>query len=206
MGSACLFAMQKPQSAHVISMAMMSRDHSKEALPENHRNQVLRVELTPFTMIKAVLVAGGTWLLIKLLPALLALVAALMLVGTLNPVVERLEARGIRRHAGIVIVFGILLIAIFLIITLTIPAVMDEVKSLIDQAPELRTRLLNILAGSPLTGFLANALRNLQYNLQFDELVEEPSVELPGEEEYASRTEGMPAGQARNDSRAKRID
>lgn len=163
--SDCLYAIQKRQSANVISMAMISRHHSKETLPESRRNRVLRVELTLVTMIKAVLVAGATWVTIKLMPALLVLVGALMLVGTLNPVVERLEARGIRRHAGIVIVFSTLLIAIFLIITLTIPAVMDEVKSLIDQAPELRARLLNFLAGSRVTGFLANALRNLQYDV-----------------------------------------
>jgi predicted PurR-regulated permease PerM len=156
--------MQKRQSANVISMAMMSRDHTKETLPENRSNHTLRVELTPFTMIKAVLVAGGTWLLIKLLPALLVLVGALMLVGTLNPLVERMEAHGLRRHAGIVIVFSALLVAIFLIFTLTMPAVLEEVKSLIDQAPELGARLLDTLAGYPLTRFLANALRNLQYD------------------------------------------
>jgi predicted PurR-regulated permease PerM len=128
------------------------------------RRVSLRVDLTTFTMIKAVLVAAGTWLTIKLLPALLVLVGALMLAGTLNPVVERLQARRLPRHAGIVIVFSALLIAIFLIITLTVPAVTDEVKHLMDQAPELQARLLNILAGSPLIGHLADALRNLQYD------------------------------------------
>jgi predicted PurR-regulated permease PerM len=141
----------------------MSRDNPNEHLPADRRSRVVRVELTPFTMIKAVLVAAGTWLLIKLFPALFVLVTALMLVGTLNPVVEWLETRGMRTHAAIVMVFGALLIAIFLMITLTIPALTDQVKSLIDQAPELRRRLTEVLADTPYTTFLASALHNLEY-------------------------------------------
>jgi predicted PurR-regulated permease PerM len=143
---------------------MTPRENSKEKTPAGGYTRVLRIELTPFTMVMAVLVAGATWLLIKLLPAFLVLVGALMLVGTLNPVVEWLERRRIRRHAGIVIVFGALLVAIFLLITLTVPAFVDQVKSLIDHAPALRARLLDILAGSPLTAPLATGLRNLQYD------------------------------------------
>ncbi|MEN3294432.1 MAG: hypothetical protein V7642_3685 [Burkholderiales bacterium] len=143
---------------------MTPRESPKEKFPKGAHHRVLRVELTPATMVMAVLVAGATWLLIKLLPALLVLVGALMLVGTLNPVVEWLERRGIRRHAGIVIVFGVLLIAIFLLITLTIPTLVDEVKSLVDQAPALRARALDILARSSLTAPFASGLRNIQYD------------------------------------------
>jgi predicted PurR-regulated permease PerM len=143
---------------------MMSRNDSKEVPPENRRNSVQRVEITLFTMIKAVLVAAGIWMLIKLLPAVLALVLALMLVGALNPVEEWVAAHGVGRDASILIVFGMLLVAVFLTITLTIPAVMDQVKSLIDQAPELHARAMNLVAGTSFGRLLENALRNLQYD------------------------------------------
>jgi predicted PurR-regulated permease PerM len=143
---------------------MTPRESSKEKFPAAGRNRVLRVELAPFTMVTAVLVAAATWLLIKLTPALLVLVGALMLVGTLNPVVEWLQGRRLGRHASIVIVFGALLIAIFLLITLTIPALVGQVKGLVDQAPALQARLLDILGESPLTAPFAASLRNFQYD------------------------------------------
>jgi len=142
----------------------MPSDKSKETFSKNIQKRVLRVEITPLTVAVVVLIAGSAWLLIHLLPVLLVLVAALMIVGTLNPAVEWLEARGIRRGAGIAIIFSMFLLIVLLLITLTIPALVAQVKSLIEQEPELRARLANFLAGYQLTESLADTLRNLQYD------------------------------------------
>jgi putative heme transporter len=143
----------------------MLPDQSKDAYSVNSRKQVVRIEIAPFTMIVAVLVAGAVWLLVQLLPVLLVLVAALMLVGALNPAVQWLEeTRGIRRGRAIAIVFGVLSLILLLLITLTIPALGSQVADLIDQEPHLRGRLVEFLSGYRITASLADALRNIQYD------------------------------------------
>jgi predicted PurR-regulated permease PerM len=142
----------------------MPSDKSKETFSRNIQKRIWRVEITPLTVALAVLVVGSAWLLIQLSPVLLVLIAALMIVGTLNPAVEWLETRGIRRGAGIAIVFSVFLLIVILFVTLTFPALMAQVKNLIEQEPDLRARLANFLAGYQLTESLADTLRNFQYD------------------------------------------
>ena len=126
--------------------------------------RVIRVGVTSRTMISLVLVIAGLWLFIHLLPVALVLVVALMIVGTLGPAVEWLEHRGVRRGAGIAIVFTVLFVSTVLIFALTIPELVNQVKSLIGMEPALRERLAGWLAQSPLTASLADALRNVRYD------------------------------------------
>jgi predicted PurR-regulated permease PerM len=133
--------------------------------PDSTRQRPLvRIELSLSTMITLVLVVAGLWVITRLLPVVLVLVAALIIVGTLSPAVQWLEARGLRRGWSIAIVFTALLVIILLIVTLTLPELLAQVTSVIDQEPALRERLVTILADSPLTARLAEALRTLQYD------------------------------------------
>lgn len=128
------------------------------------RTRVLRIEVTPWTMISLVLVIAGLWIFIHLLPVVLVLVAALMIVGTLGPAVDWLKRRGVSRNAGIAIVFTVLFVSAALIFALTIPELVNQVKSLIGMEPALRERLAAWFARSPLTTSLADALRNVKYD------------------------------------------
>lgn len=137
-------------------------------IDKNHtartRRLRLRIEIAPMTFIVAVLVALGAWTLVRLLPALLVLLGALIIVGTLNPAVRWLVARKFRRGAAIAIVFGVLSLLVLATATLTVPALIAQVSSLIQQEPILRGHVVNFLAGYPLTRFLAVAVRDLQYD------------------------------------------
>jgi predicted PurR-regulated permease PerM len=124
---------------------------------------VVRFELSFSTMITIVLVVAGLWVMIRLLPVVLVLVMALIIIGTLNPAVEWLEARRLRRGLSIAIVFTTLLVITVLVVTLTIPELLAQVTSLIDQEPVLRARLVARLAGYPLTAPFAESLRTMQY-------------------------------------------
>jgi predicted PurR-regulated permease PerM len=135
----------------------------KPPIARAHR-RILRIEIAPKTFIIAVLIGAAAWTLIHLLPALLVLLTALMIVGTLNPAVQWLEARAIRRGAGIAIVFSVLLLLVLATATLTVPALIDQVSSLIQQEPILRAHLVKFFASYPLTDFLAVALRDLHYD------------------------------------------
>ena len=129
--------------------------------------QVHRIEVTPRTMITLVLVLACSWLLIRLAPALLVLTTALMLVGLLSPMVERLEARGMRRHGGIALVFGVLFTLVLVLVTVTIPEVLSQGSALVEQEPALREKLAAWLAQKQLTAPLAASLRTINYGALF---------------------------------------
>jgi predicted PurR-regulated permease PerM len=123
---------------------------------------VIRVEAAPATIIAVLLLVSGIWVLNRLLPVVLVLVAALTIVGSISPAVRWFEERRIRRGSGIAIVFTALMVVTVLIITLTIPSLMSQATDLLDQEPALRARLAQWLAGSHVTSPLAELLRRVQ--------------------------------------------
>ncbi len=123
----------------------------------------IRIEISPMTMVVAALLVGAIWMLGHLVPVILVLIAALMIVGTFNPAVEWLAAHGVSRGAGITIVFIALLVVLVALATLTIPALIDQVSSLINEEPRLRERLAAFLSSYRFTIPLAETLRNVQY-------------------------------------------
>lgn len=130
----------------------------------SRQTRVIRVEIAPWTIISVVLVIAGLWMFMRLLPVLLVLVGALMIIGTLGPAVEWLEQRKVRRVAAIAIVFSVLFVSTVLLFALTIPELVNQVKSLVNMEPLLRERLALWFAGSPITAGLADAMRNVQYD------------------------------------------
>lgn len=135
---------------------MADETASKRTLP-----RVIRIEPAPGTIISLLLLIAGLWLLSQLLPVVLVLIAALTIVGTISPAVSWLEKRHIRRGMGIAIVFTALSVATVLILTLTIPTLLNQATTLLDQEPALRARLAKWMAGSHLTKPLAELLRNM---------------------------------------------
>ena len=107
----------------------------------------VRFELSPKTLVAVVLVVASLWLLIRLWPVLLVLVVALFVAGTLSPVVRWLEAKGAGRRFGIAIVFTIFFLLGFIVVVLTIPTLAAQTVALLENAPALRARFSDYLAG-----------------------------------------------------------
>ncbi len=107
------------------------------------------------------LVAASLWLLIRLWPVLLAVVAALVVAGTLSPAVRWLEERRVSRGLGIAIVFTSFLVLGVLAAVLTIPTLVTQAASLLEHEPALRAQLSDALATHHLTIPLARWLRGL---------------------------------------------
>ncbi|MDD5286861.1 MAG: AI-2E family transporter [Desulfuromonadaceae bacterium] len=126
------------------------------------RSHVIRIEPSPGTIIVLLLIIAAIWVLSRLLPVVLVLVAALVIVGTMSPAVQWLEERRMRRGMGIAIVFTALMLLIGLIITMTIPPLITQAANLLDQEPALRENLAKWLMGSHLTSPLADLLRKVQ--------------------------------------------
>jgi predicted PurR-regulated permease PerM len=84
-------------------MSKKVAETNARALPIRDRS-VVQLELSPRSIAYAVVGAALVWLTIQLFPIILVLVVALFLVGTLNPIVEWLEAHRVRRGLAIAIV------------------------------------------------------------------------------------------------------
>jgi predicted PurR-regulated permease PerM len=124
-----------------------------------------RVEISPKSMLWVVVIAASCWLLIHLAPVVLALVVALFLIGTLNPAVEWLERRRVKRSWGIPLLFiGLLLIAVALG-ALTLPSLFSQGREFVEHEPELRGKLSAWLSQTRVLRPLAQSVRNVQYGV-----------------------------------------
>jgi predicted PurR-regulated permease PerM len=145
----------------LIKGDMMPNQGSAGSPPKENCPRVIRIEPSPGTIIALLVLIAGLWVLNRLLPVVLILVAALIIVGAISPAVKWLEERRIRRDLSIAIIFTALLVVTVLIITMMIPSLIEQATSLLDQEPALRARLAKWLAGSHLTNPLAELLRNM---------------------------------------------
>jgi putative heme transporter len=110
------------------------------------------------------LAMAALWLAHALLSVLLVVAGAAMLAGTLAPAVHWLEAHRIKRSVAIGIVFATLAVAVTLLIAFTVPALVSQIASVIEQEPQLRERTAAFLAEHRVTASLAAPLRAVRYD------------------------------------------
>lgn len=139
----------------------MSTGAPDQRPPEEKPRRVIRIELSPSTLILLALFIPGLWVMSRILPVFLVLASALIIAGSVSPAVRFLEARSVSRNLGIAIVFSGLTVAALLFITLTIPALIAQVTNLFGQQAAMRERLAGWLEGFQLTNPLANVIRYL---------------------------------------------
>ena len=125
--------------------------------------RALRIDITVRSIVLTLVVLAGCWILVRLTPVVLVVIAALMLVGLLNPVVARLQKLGLRRGAAITVVFFVLFATALLTITLTIPELLTQAGALLEREPAMRGQLADALAKYRPTASLAGELRRIDY-------------------------------------------
>jgi predicted PurR-regulated permease PerM len=140
----------------------MTAQGPAEIPPKDEPPRVIRVEPSPGLLTLLILLIPGLWLLNRLLPVFVVIVAALVIVGTISPAVRWMEERRVRRSLGIALVFTALLALTALALTMTIPSLLAQAVDLVDRAPALQASVVQWLEGSHLTSPLAEMLRNLQ--------------------------------------------
>jgi len=105
----------------------------------------LRIEIAPRTILYILLAITAVWLAFELATVLTVLVVALVLVGTLDPLVAWFERRGVRRGRALVLVFTVLLLGIAAVLLLTIPPLVSQLLSMLEGAPKARDQLVDWL-------------------------------------------------------------
>lgn len=123
---------------------------------------MIRVDISLRTMTRVVATGLAVWLTIRLWTIVLVMLVALILVGTLNPLVGRLERRGMARGWAVLLIVAGLLIVGSLLLLITLPPLFDQVLELVDAAPAQRDRLIAWLQERKLTAPLAKMIEDAQ--------------------------------------------
>ena len=133
------------------------------AAPAGRPARVVRFELSLKSLFAVLALLAAVWLVMHALPVLLVLVAALMLVGAMNPFVAWFERRKMPRFAAICLVFGLGAALALTFAILTIPTVIAQVRDVVEHEAEIRGRMADYLARSHVTATLADGIRNVRY-------------------------------------------
>ena len=121
---------------------------------------IVRVELSHKSLLTVLALIAGLWILFNLVPVLLVLVAALTTVMALNPLVAWVEQRRVTRTFAICIVFGVCAAGATTAVTLTVPTLLHQAQSFVENAPHIRESVAGYLERSSLTAAIAAELRN----------------------------------------------
>jgi putative heme transporter len=119
----------------------VTTDH-RDPGPARH---TLRIELAPRTIVVLLLVIAGIWIAFKLVTVLIAITVALVMVGTLDPMVAWFERHGLRRGRALVLIFVAIAVVIGGILLLTVPPLVSQALHLIEDAPHGRDKLVEWL-------------------------------------------------------------
>ena len=135
----------------------------KPVVPPDKRpkRRGVRVELTVRTAVIAVVTIAAVWLFLQLWQIVLVVTVALMIVGMLNPFVERLERRGWKRVSAVLLVFAGLFVLVGGFGALTIPKLVLQVSDVFDNFPRSQEKLARALEGSGIGKQLAQSVRAL---------------------------------------------
>ena len=121
---------------------------------------IVRVEIAPQTIGLLLAIFAGLWLLRQLWVIGLLVIVALVFAGTFNPLIERLEKRGLRRSYGLALLFVGAVVAGSLLLLLTVPPLVEQLTQIVSGAEGNRQLLVKLLAGRPATLPLAHAVQN----------------------------------------------
>ncbi len=126
---------------------------------EDVKITVHRIEISYKSILAVALTVGGVWLLGVVMPILVVLVIALILVGTLRPLVVWLQNHRVNRTLAIGLVFLACGAMLVLIGVLTIPALLSQVSHTVRDLPRLQKSLALALDEHRFAAPLANAVR-----------------------------------------------
>ena len=130
----------------------------------------VRFELAPRTIAWALAALGGLWLIDRLWMVALILVVALVFVGTFNPIVEALEARGLKRMKALILLMLALSFCAALLLFLTVPPLIDQLTRIFHDLPGQRERLIGVLGQYRLTAPFGRALSSVGLEQAFARL------------------------------------
>lgn len=115
----------------------------RRATPDSDaKTTTLRVEIAPRTIGLILGAIAGIWLFGQLTAVITVVIVAMVLVGTIDPLVAQLERRGFGRGRALVLVFVVASLALVGVVLLAVPPLLSQALDLITDAPAQRGRLV----------------------------------------------------------------
>ncbi len=122
--------------------------------------RTIRIEVS----LKSVVLLGASifavWLLRQLFDVVLVVVVALMLVGTMAPIIEWLERKGLARGRAIVVAYAGLILGMGAFGIVTVPSLLSQLGSILRRLPEIEQKTGDVLSQWAVTEPLANSIRS----------------------------------------------
>jgi predicted PurR-regulated permease PerM len=119
-----------------------------------------KIEIAPRTVIFVGGLVAAVWLLGELWTIAVLVLVALMLVGTLSPLVGALVRRGLGRTSALLVVFFSLLATLSAVLLLTLPSLISQLLAILADAPARRDELVVWLEQQRLLAPLAGPVRD----------------------------------------------
>jgi predicted PurR-regulated permease PerM len=113
---------------------------------------MIRLELSARGVVLLLALLASLWLLIRVWPVLLLGVISLMFVAALYPFVEWMVSRGLSRVAAVLVVAFLLVVVAAAIGLLVVPVLIEEMRALVENSPEIRQRVVTFLENRGATG------------------------------------------------------
>jgi len=121
---------------------------------------VVRFEIAPGTIGLILAAIAGVWLLRELWVLGLLVVVALLFAGTVNPLLEWMESRGLKRTLSLILLFCASVLVASLLLFLTVPPLVEQLAEMVHGAPADREQLIALLSKQAFTLPLAHAVQN----------------------------------------------
>jgi putative heme transporter len=109
------------------------------------RPPALRIDITPRTIGLVLATVAAVWFAFALTNVLLVILVALILVGTIEPIVGWLERHRVGRGKALALIFLLLALAFAGLLVLTLPPLLSQLIELTEKAPAYRDKLITWL-------------------------------------------------------------
>jgi predicted PurR-regulated permease PerM len=132
-----------------------------EPAPER---RTLRIEISARTIATLLGVLAAVWIAFQLQTVLVVVTVALVVVGTLDPMVAWFERHGLRRGRALVLIFLVIAAIAAGILLLTVPPLVTQLLHIIEDAPKGRDKFLEWLRQYKLARPVAQAVKAVPVN------------------------------------------
>jgi predicted PurR-regulated permease PerM len=144
----------------------MKRDRLRDDPP----TRIIRHEFSLRSIFSVIGIAVGLWLLVQIWQIILLLIIALILAGTLSPILAWMEQHRIPRTVALGLILVVLVGGIVGLGALVVPALVTQVGILATDAPTMQGQVADYLASIPVLANSATAVRSFQPQQLLDPL------------------------------------
>ena len=122
----------------------------------------VRIEISPRAIVYVLLAIAAVWLAFKLATVIIVVTIALVMVGTIDPLVQFLEKRGLRRGRALTVVFFLLAIALATLLLLAVPPLVSQILTVLADLPKVQADFVKWLEAHSWAKSLAEQVRTMK--------------------------------------------